>query len=378
MWKKLFVFLILALAACGGAKSQGIPTVPQSQQQRLATNVTCTGAQQIYTVTTLGMTVHFVSYNTLGGVQKMSVRLQALDGLGNIATEVATPTNEVLSGTLLGVGYFPTLRVIVVCSGAGVTNTFTMSYAGTSTAPGMLVGSMGTSLSAQIIMYLAPGNVDQTVGSITTPYGNSNGKLLFSYVGASLAGSTVDIQCGDKDAAGLALPTFSFAPANIQGNQTFRIPPSTCPGMTVNYTSGGATTALVTMVMDFEKSPGMAGGSGSATVAGLLQPANTLNTETASVANTAVTTSIAALPGKRVYLFAVAARCSAGTSTLTVKDGVGGTTIWDTAAGEVGTTTTKFSWMPGLASSLSLGMDITLATCGPGNTGTLIVQTSQQ
>jgi hypothetical protein len=106
-------------------------------------------------------------------------------------------------------------------------------------------------------------------------------------------------------------------------------------------------------------------------------PFQNLNSESTSAANSAVTKSIPAASISRVHLFSVSARCSAGTAQLQVKDGVGGTVIWSTGATEVTTTTFRFQWSPGLASSGGNGMDIVLSTCGAANTGTLDVQASQ-
>lgn len=104
------------------------------------------------------------------------------------------------------------------------------------------------------------------------------------------------------------------------------------------------------------------------------QGASVQNVSTTSAADTAITTSIAAVSGERVHLHGVSAYCSAGTSTLTVKNGVGGTTIFKTPAAFIGTTVTGLAWTTPLDSSTGSGMDIVLGTCGGGNTGTLNVQ----
>jgi hypothetical protein len=109
----------------------------------------------------------------------------------------------------------------------------------------------------------------------------------------------------------------------------------------------------------------------------IAQPITLKNIELTSGSNSAVTDSIPAVSGQRVAAYRVSARCSAGTGQLTVKDGVGGTTIWTTAATEVSTTTFVSAWSTPLSSTLGNGMDITLGTCGVSNTGTLDVQASQ-
>ncbi len=118
---------------------------------------------------------------------------------------------------------------------------------------------------------------------------------------------------------------------------------------------------------------------------GLVQPATTLNTETISGSNAAQTKSITGATGKRVYLYSASCRCS-GTnrSTLTVKDGVGGTTVWSSGGAALGGcistsdgTTGMYSFAVPLASSLGNGMDIVAGACGASNTSTLDVQASQ-
>ena len=104
------------------------------------------------------------------------------------------------------------------------------------------------------------------------------------------------------------------------------------------------------------------------------QGASVQNVSTTSAADTAITTSIAAVSGERVHLHAVSAYCSAGTSTLTIKNGVAGTTIFKTPAAFIATTVTGLAWTTPLDSSTGSGMDIVLGTCGGGNTGTLNIQ----
>jgi hypothetical protein len=104
-----------------------------------------------------------------------------------------------------------------------------------------------------------------------------------------------------------------------------------------------------------------------------LQPATLQNAESVSAVNTAVTKSIAAAVGQSVQLYAVSARCSAGTAGLTIKDGVAGTTVWTTGAAA----STNLTFYTPLSSTAGNGMDVTLAACGTSNTGTLDVQASQ-
>lgn len=116
-------------------------------------------------------------------------------------------------------------------------------------------------------------------------------------------------------------------------------------------------------------------------LAGLLaqtnQPDNRRNSRSVSAANTAVTASIAAVTAQQVHLYSVAARCSAGTAQLQVKDAIGGAVIYDTSATEVAATTFRWTFAPPLSNPVGNGMDVVLGACGAGNTGTLIVHASQ-
>ncbi len=115
--------------------------------------------------------------------------------------------------------------------------------------------------------------------------------------------------------------------------------------------------------------------SGPPQPAALVQPANTFNSQTTGAANTAVTVTIAAANGQRGALYSLAARCSAGSASLTVKDGA--TDIYSTQSGGVTTSNFTQQWHTPLAASLNADLAITLSACGAGNTGTLSVQASR-
>ena len=97
------------------------------------------------------------------------------------------------------------------------------------------------------------------------------------------------------------------------------------------------------------------------------------NSSATSAAATALTASIAAVSGQAVALYSIEAYCSSGTATVTVKDGVGGTVIWLTAAGA----STQRTFFTPIASTKGNGMDVVLGSCGTSNTGTLNIQASQ-
>lgn len=161
---------------------------------------------------------------------------------------------------------------------------------------------------------------------------------------------------------------------NITGAQLFRAP-----------ITGGAASGTLTVTVTFNQGvadPGVVATPGSApsTTSAAVSPVEgsaLFNTSTASAAATAVTTSIVAVAATRVHLYTVSAYCSAGSATLTIKDGVAGTTIWVSPTAFVGTVVTAVTFPTGLTSTTGNGMDIVLGSCGGGNTGTLQVQADQ-
>lgn len=101
---------------------------------------------------------------------------------------------------------------------------------------------------------------------------------------------------------------------------------------------------------------------------------NICNTQQTGAANTAVTQTLTQQANSAWRLVRVEARCSAGTSGLTITDG--GTTVWSTAATEVGTVNFVRAFdIPLLF--VAAAPAVTLATCGVGNAGTLIVHASR-
>ncbi len=105
------------------------------------------------------------------------------------------------------------------------------------------------------------------------------------------------------------------------------------------------------------------------------QGLNLFNSNTTGAANTAVTVTITAAPTQRAHVYRIEASCSVGTSTVTVTDG--GTNIWATLAAEVGAARYRQQFTPAITSSTNSALVVTLATCGVGNAGTLIVHADQ-
>jgi len=103
------------------------------------------------------------------------------------------------------------------------------------------------------------------------------------------------------------------------------------------------------------------------------QGVNLFNSQTTGAANTAVVVTIAAVADQRAHVDRVEASCApAGTASLTITDG--GVTVWSTVAAEVGVARFRQPFTPkSLTGTTQSAVVITLATCGVGNAGTLIV-----
>lgn len=167
----------------------------------------------------------------------------------------------------------------------------------------------------------------------------------------------------------LRITTNRAAHVNLRNDGGTEIGTATTP---VRVDPTGTTTQPVSGTVTATANQGTAAAGTSAWPVSPIQGATLFNSVTTGAANTAVTVTIAAAAGTRAHLYGLDARCSAGTATLDVDDGATG--IWDSAAGEVGTTTVRFNWTTALTGSTNTAMTITLSACGAGNTGTLIVQ----
>jgi hypothetical protein len=324
----------------------------------------------------LGQTFSVLLYTTTGLVTNLDIRLEgSLDGVNFFP--VSNDATSSGSGAVFANGWYPKLRANLVSFAAAGGITLTAQYVGTSTNNGPLFGnySAAQTFEKPVIQGQAMG----TGGTFTaqSQTGSSLGYLIVSSrTGAAFpAGSTFTTSAlilGRATAA--SGPTYAVGGL---GTLSILLPASAVSAdqISVFYHSGGASVDLFDAYFVFIQ-PGQQTGISSATTQPLSNSAATLNTETTSAVATAATVTITGISGLRAHLFSVSARCSAGTSAVTATDGV--TQIWSTAAAEVGTTTFKFQWNPGLASSAGNSMVITLGSCGAGNTGTLDVQASQQ
>jgi hypothetical protein len=387
--KFLMLCTLAGTVACHHVRAQFIGTTsPQTESQEVlnavsgpvvgpawdVTKTTCTppsgGACGIQN---LGQNFHTLTYVSTSPAAQFQLRLEAsIDG-DNYFPLTDDATSQT-SGVLYGQGYYPVVRVnLLAYSGSG---TITAFYAGTSTGSVPPTGSMNQSQTYKKILASAVAGGSTATYSLNPPCASTGGLIWFQYNAGALGGAAFSVYSG-SDLLNLFTTPFLYTIANNSNVQSFPVPAQ--PGTFIQVTLSGTTGSTYSMQYDFNCPGGQGGyGLGAPQVAGLLQPDSagtaTNNTETTSATATSIVKTITGVAGERVSLFSVNARCSAGTSSLTIADNA--TQIWSTAATEVGTTTFKFQWSPGLAAKLGDGMTITLASCGSGNTGTLDVQAS--
>ena len=102
---------------------------------------------------------------------------------------------------------------------------------------------------------------------------------------------------------------------------------------------------------------------------------NPRNAHVVSSTNSAAVVTVTGVPGRAARLISFKARCSGGTSTVTVT--VDGSTVWATATGAIGSTDGGAIWIPAYLATVGKTLVVTLASCGSGNTGTLDAQVEQ-
>ncbi len=369
------IFFLTTACAPRRAQAQFIGyTSPQTVQVR-ALNAVSAPATAV--VPNVGQSTHFLSYTLSGNCAgAILITIDASNDGVNFQRISADGVDIGTSGAgLFAAGYFAVVRVnLVTFTCAAPAPTLTAFYSGTSGAGGNPFGVFTQNNNARMVVAQNQSTAN-FIGIITSPSGSTGGRLYVQCVVPATQVITAcpvgfQFQVNPTSGAATSAPvTNSFSVANSSGTQTFDLPSIPASGVTFSFTGGGAGTNFYAY---FHFAPAT-----RLTTAVPIQGLVLQNSESVSAANTAVTKSIAAAFNQQVFLYSVSARCSAGTASLTVKDGVAGTTIWTSAAAEVGTTSFKFQWNPGLASSSGNGMDITLGTCGVGNTGTLDVQASQ-
>lgn len=282
-------------------------TSPQTVQSSLATNVACTGLVQNYTVPNLGQTQHYAFISYSAQPQNALAVIQGLDVSGN-ATVISDamqgqPSTTGSSAILVGLGYFPVVRIQIICSTVGAP-TFSLTYMGASATAYSPLGSQVATQLDKVLLTNAPANANGASQPATPPFGNSSGELVFQYAASGPTGSTLQVVCGGSSPStniGTGhIQTFSFTPGTANTQQIFIVPPSPCPFYEVQYTSGGASATTYNLEYFFN-----APGNITNTTLTVADPCLATSTQKLSAPiniTTATTTQIVGLvTGQKIY-----------------------------------------------------------------------------
>lgn len=373
--RKLLVLLAMlpCIAACSvrTTRAQNLGYVGQTNSNQIVFNaVSVAGPSAV--LTNLGQNFHILCYHSSSTTAAFQLRLEfSFTGLTSDYHQLSDDATSQTDGCVYGQGTYPFLRAnLLYYSGAG---TLTANYTGIFSGSMPPTGSLNQSQTyKKILAEGVTGTGSAQTYLFNPPCGNTSGTVFFQYLTGAGAGGSYFVFPGVDSIAIFPSAISTGVIANTANVQTFQIGPNAGTFIQLNVTAAAASTYSVQYLFNCSQ-PGS--GISANQAVGLIQPPSTSNTESTSATNTQVVDTIAGSAGNRVSVYSVSARCSAGTASLTIKDGA--TQIWSTGAAEVGTTTFRFQWSPGLATVTGNAAVITLSACGAGNTGTLDVQSSQ-
>ncbi len=374
--KRLTAFVLgLALLGCAAsrrAQAQFLGYVsPQTVQQTLATNTTCTGSAQTFAINNLGQVQHFVSIANVTGASTFTAELDGLDIQGNVfrISDVAQLAVIALprQGAIYGAGYFPRLQFSVTCSPG--TATFTASYSG---GWGTVPTSAGAFLNAsidKINFNQASATATQTDSQEQTPFGSSSGTLIFSYSSAPTSPGALSVKCSTNLLAN-PITALSVNLANKVGPQYFPVPDVACPFATVTYTPGTGGTVVAS-----EYIFSAAGRTQSTDPCGQGQPRQSSTIVAAAAATTQI---IAATGGISIYVCGYQMSQVATAGTLQWEYGTGascgtGTTTLTGAMGVTASQPIAYGGAAGTIMTAPQGNALCLVTTGAGGTAAGIV-----
>jgi hypothetical protein len=213
---------------------------PQTETQSFGTQ-TCTGSAQIFSISNLGQTQHYLQFSSITGATQFQAQLYGFDAAGNsYAISDAAFAPGLGHGALLGSGYWAQIKAFVTCSPN--TATYVASYTGAWATSNVDAGSYLASQVDKIMFSGSSEASNQLSGLIQTPFGASGGLLLFQYSAAGAGGSLV-VGCQ----GGLAFGTqtiATFTLANTTTLQTFAVPNFPCIDVSVQYNTNGTTGTI--------------------------------------------------------------------------------------------------------------------------------------
>jgi len=332
--RSIALFFLLSVATACGAQDLGNVAL-RTISATLANGATCTGAAQNFTTSgnagipagtfkNVGQTSHLATATSNAATFQMEI--DGIDNLGNVYRlsdlQVGIPTSAKGGLVVTASGYMTNIQVSVTCTAAA---TFSAAYTGSfSPQPPNIAGTLLASVD-KLPFQTAPANATASI-TFQTPNGNSAGTIIHDYSGIGPAGSTITAQCITN--SGQNLSSFNYALGTTAAPQFFNVPGSTCPFVTLTYTSGGASAVTYTLEYIFS-AQGTAGNS---------DPCASTTKKSSVLLNisTATTTQLVPLSGtSSIYVcsFVFGARSTGGTAvpSVTFEFGTG-------AACAVGTT----------------------------------------
>lgn len=256
---KIYALIVLvALAAAAPAHAQFLGYAsPQTVSKQVLNNptFTCDGSNNAYDVDNLGQSQHYVAYRFLSGPgQNIGVGIEgSMDGTNWLP--ISDVASNQPSGAVAGSGYYPAIRVSVLCTGGG-TVSLTVNYSGTSVANGLNAGVNDFGAYQKVLWQLTAASAGVASEITPTPYGNTSGVIYIKYTAAGPGGSTIDVHCNTP--SGDVEVLAATAVATTGGvTQTFIIPSLPCSDAVATYTAGGASATTVSASYLFSK-PGAA------------------------------------------------------------------------------------------------------------------------
>jgi hypothetical protein len=243
---------LAALFAAAPARAQFIGYVsPQTVTQTFS--IACIGgnAPVLTPVQNLGQTNHLVVWNS------NTPAVVAMNETGTSQGTFISAFGVGVFGSISAFGYYNVVNIVTSCV---LNSTISMTYFGTSSSPGILTGQADVT-SYDYYLGTGPANTGSNFGvSLTPPYGNTSGEILFQVTGtgAGSTGATILVEASGG-AFGISQPTeYTFTPVTTNGVvQTFHIPPIQASMISVVYVPSGASTATYSLEYIFNK-PGTA------------------------------------------------------------------------------------------------------------------------
>jgi hypothetical protein len=348
---KLMACILFALIASSARAQTPVSLVP-TQQILAASGTACTGTGQSFTVNNRNQTQHTATLVLSGSATSSKLQIQGVDSSGN--TFIISPTAQAgqlftaVSAIVSASGYYPTVNVLVTCP-IGIT--FTLTYSGSQTTPVILGGTQFLSLIDQQLFTAISGAGNVGTAVFGTPFGNSSGILVFTYLSSPVSGSILEVMC-TSTTTGL-MTQFNFPIANLSpGVQVFKVPPATCPQVQVVYVSGGAAGNI-----SFEYIFDSPGAAVNETQGSYTHITGTTATAVKTVPGTLVSVTVNTPAVGTISVFDLAtAACTGTPSTNTVA------VITATATAPIATLLYNVGLLNGICVKASAAMDFTVSS----------------